>query len=107
MSVTNTPTNSIKGKIVYMILYNYSDFDYSIIKIMENLDDAYQYICLQEGHICDKFNMIKVDNIKHLKDNFADEYLNICYITSGKYNKFDLCNYCQTSNYAIIHMTIH
>jgi hypothetical protein len=93
MSVTNTPTNSIKGNIVYMLLYNYSDFDYSVVKIMENLDDAYQYICLQEGDVCDKFNMIKVDNIKHLKDNFADEHLNICYITSGKYNKFDLCNY--------------
>ena len=107
MSVTNKPTNSIKGKIVYMILYNYSDFDYSVVKIMENLDDAYQYICLQENDLCDKFNMIKVDNIKHLKDNFVDDHLNICYITSGKYNKFDLCNYCQISNYAIINMKIN
>jgi hypothetical protein len=99
--------SSIKGKTVYMILYNYSGFDYSIVQIMEKLDEAYEYICLQEGHICDKFNMINVDNIKHLKEKFLDEHLNICYITSGKYNKFDLCNYCQISNYAIIHMTIH
>jgi hypothetical protein len=107
MSGFNTQTNSIKGKIVYMVLYNYSDFDYSIIKIMENLDEAYAYICSKEGHICDKFNMIKVESKKHLKDNFLDEHLNICYITSGKYNKFDLCNYCQISNYAIIHMKIN
>jgi hypothetical protein len=107
MSGFNTQTNSIKGKIVYMVLYNYSDFDYSIIKIMENLDEAYAYICSKEGHICDKFNMIKVESKKQLKDNFLDEHLNICYITSGKYNKFDLCNYCQISNYAIIHMKIN
>ena len=40
--------DQLKGKTVFMILYNYFNNDYSIIKIMENLEDAYDYICLQE-----------------------------------------------------------
>jgi hypothetical protein len=98
---------SIKGTDVYMILYNYSDFDYSIIKIMSNLEEAYGYICLQEKQYSDKFNMIQVQNIIDLKTNYIENSLNICYIISGKYNKFNLCDYCGISSYAIIPMTIN
>jgi hypothetical protein len=107
MSDLKSQMSSIKGKTVYMILYNYSDFDYSVVKIMEKLDDAYEYICTHDGNISDKFKLIHVENKTQLKEKFVDEHLNICYITSGKYNKFDLCNYCQVSSYAIISMKIN
>jgi hypothetical protein len=107
MSDPESQMSSIKGKTVYLILYNYSDFDYSIVKIMEKIDEAYEYICSHEGNISDKFKLLHVENINQLKQNFVDEHLNICYITSGKYNKFDLCNYCQVSSYAIIPMKIN
>jgi len=99
--------SSIKGKTVYMIIYNYSDFDYSIVQIMEKLDDAYEYICSHEANICNDFKLIQVENTTQLQEKFVDEYLNICYITSGQYNKFNLCNYDQVSSYAIISMKIN
>lgn len=90
-----------------MILYNYYDFDYSIVQIMEKLDDAYEYICNNEVNICNNCKLIQVENTSQLQENLDDEYLHICYITSGEYNKFDLCNYCQVSSYAIIPMKIN
>jgi len=101
--------SQLKGKTVFMVLYNYSDCDYSIVKIMENIDDAYKYICIQESNENDKpesFHMIDVSKVQDIENKFVDEYLNICYISSGKYNKFKLCNYCSVSNYAIIPMVI-
>lgn len=97
---------SIKGENVYIVLYNYSDYDYSIVKIMEKLDEAYEYICLQEGHIANKFQMITLENMNDIKDKIKDDYLNICYIKTGEYNKFNLCDYYEVSSYAIIPMKI-
>ncbi len=99
--------SSIKGKTVYIIIYNYSNYDYSIIRTMENLDDAYNYICIQESSIANNFIMIQTTNLKDIKTKFVKDHLNICYITSGDYNKFDLCNYCELSSYAIIPMRIY
>jgi hypothetical protein len=98
--------SSIKGKTIYIIIYNYSDYDYSIIRTMENLDEAYKYICTQESSE-DDFIMLEIDNIKDITSKFVKDHLNICYITSGDYNKYDLCNYCEISNYAIIPMIIY
>lgn len=101
--------SQLKGKTVFMILYNYSDCDYSIIKIMENIDAAYKYICIQESNEHDNpesFHMIDVNKVQDIENKFVDEHLNICYISSGKYNKFNLCSYCSVSNYAIVPMVI-
>lgn len=102
---------SIKGNTVYMILYNYDDCDYSIIKIMENLEDAYKYICYQESNYIDKsesFNMIEVTKFEHIEQQVIEDKLNICYISSGKYNKISLClNMENVSNYAIVPMLIN
>ena len=101
--------SQLKGKTVFMVLYNYSDCDYSIVKIMENLEEAYQYICEQEARSFDKLNvfqMITINQIKDIQVHVDDEYLNICYISSGKYNKFNLCDYGSISSYVIIPMVI-
>jgi hypothetical protein len=99
--------SSIKGKTIYIIIYNYSDYDYSIIRTMENLDEAYQYICLQESTLVDEFAMIEIENIEDITSKYVKDHLNICYIPSGNYNKYNLCNYCEMSSYAIIPMKIY
>lgn len=101
--------SQIKGKTVFMVLYNYSDCDYSIIKIMEKLDDAYNYICQQESNHFDNpesFTMIEVFKTEDIITKSVTEGLNICYILSGQYNKFNLCDYHNISQYAIIPMNI-
>ena len=40
--------SQIQQNIVYMILYNYQDTDYSVIKILSSLEKAHDYIHLQE-----------------------------------------------------------
>ncbi len=99
--------STIKGKTVYIIIYNYSDYDYSIIRSMEKLDEAYNYICIQESSLVDDFIMIEINNINDITSKFVKDHLNICYIPSGDYNKYNLCNYCEISNYAIIPMKIY
>lgn len=106
MSQTKESLFSIKGKQVFMILYNYSDCDYSIIKMMENIDDAYHYICRQESKY-ETCKMIEVTKPEQIEQKFVDDYLNIYYISSGKYNKFNLCGYESISCYAIVPMVIN
>ena len=108
MSQLNSHLPSIKGKTVYMILYNYGEYDYSIIKLMENLNQAYNYICEQESELMMECKMIDVDNPNDLKKKIINNYINICYISSGKYNKFNLCEEYGTmiSNYVIVPMIV-
>jgi hypothetical protein len=105
MSQTKETLFSVKGKTVFMILYNYSDCDYSIVKIMEKIEDAYHYICIQESKY-DICKMIEVTKPEQIEEQFSNDYLNIYYISSGKYNKFNLCGYEAISYYAIVPMII-
>lgn len=97
----------IKGCTIYMILYNYGDYDYSVITLMTKLDDAYKYICEQEYQegVFEKFKMIQLNNVKDLQSNLADGHINICYILDN-YMKFNLHKYIGISNYIIIPMKI-
>ena len=97
---------SLKGKTVFTIVYNYSDYDYSIIKIMEKLDDAYDYICNEEYYCyIDSYSRLDVFKPEDIESD-DDEGLTICYIVSGEYNKFNLCQYHNISHYAIIPVII-
>ena len=101
--------SQLKGNNVYVIMYNYSDCDYSIVKIMEKLEDAYNYICHQESNYTtnsELFKMVEVTKSIHLDQIITDDHLNVCYISSGKYNKFSLCNHENVSHYAIVPMVI-
>ena len=40
--------SEMEGNIVYMVLYNYQDSDYAVIKIMKTLQKALLYIHQQE-----------------------------------------------------------
>ena len=98
---------------VYMVLYNYSDCDFSVVKIMANKEDAFAYIYRQElkchGNsqpIC-LTDVTKAEELKALDQKaYEDDCLHICCIMSGNCNKFNLCNYDTISSYAIVPMKV-
>lgn len=101
--------SELKENSVFMILYNYSDGDYSTIKIMTNLYDAYDYICRQELNQIDKQETFKLFNVYNPDDvarASISDVLHICYIQSEEYNKFHLCDYPNISQYAIVKFVV-
>ena len=100
---------STKDSTVYMILYNYSSSDYSIIKIMEELDDAYDYICIQEkttfGKYKCNFKMVRV----YIDDDLIvsdDETMYIACVINGGHHHYRMSEYNNVSSYIIVPMTI-
>lgn len=101
-------THIEEEKVVYMVLYNYQDKDYSVITIMSSVNKAYEYICNQETCVNDKFNLIEVNHVNELPNRYTDaNELNICYIKSSKYCKFELCDNSYISSYVIVPMKIN
>ena len=111
MSLKIEDNLSIKGKAVLMILYNYSDYDYSILKIMEKLEDAVNFIRERETDYKNNLKIIEVSHPIDIKNKICvNDTLNICFITSGKYHKFNLCEERENglvSCYAIVPMIIN
>jgi len=102
--------SEIKGKSVFMILYNYSDYDYSIIKIMSSLEDAFNHICILESDLLYECKMIEVSVPSDINKKIdLNDTINVCFISSGKYHKFCVCEDRPNgilSNYVIIPMII-
>lgn len=93
------------SKNVFMILYNYRVNDYSVIKIMDSLDKAYNYICCQEKDY-DEFKMIQITSQKQITENIDNNCLNICYIQNDKYVNWQLSKYENVSSYIIVSMSV-
>lgn len=98
---------STKGSTVYMILYNYSIHDYSVITIIADLDDAYKYICSQNQYN-DKIGNCKMVEVKTKTDltNLQEEYLYIAYFTNNVCHHYCMEDYDNVSDYVIVPMTI-
>ena len=102
----------VDKKIVYTVLYNYHDCDYSIIKIMTSINDAYNYICCQQkGDYDDKgiYQLIYISNCDEIDKKTKQEYTNICCIPHEKYHKIVLSEVCTTnyiSPYIIVPMEL-
>ncbi len=103
--------SSIKGKTVYSVLYNYGDSDYSLIKIMEKLDDAFDYICIQENlfykssDIGNFYHLIEITKEEDVKNHLKDNIVIICFVKSKEYN-FNVSSYNGVSPYIIVPFTI-
>ena len=96
--------SQINEKIVYMVLYRYGEKDYSVIKLMDSVEKAYNYICAQ----IITTNKIKLVEIDKNYDSSLLEYncQHILYIKSGRYLHLDL-NYNENiSQYIIVPMPI-
>ena len=112
-----TNATNIKPK-VYMVLYNYSLYDYSVIKIISNLNDAFKYICCQEDKILNinkknitnqntNVQMKQIKSITELNDLSKTNDYNICCIEDDNYLNYDICCRDNVSNYVIVPMTVN
>ena len=100
-------SNSIKGKTVYMVLYNYYDQDFSIIKIMENPEDAYNHIRNQESRkkICFA-NIKSTKELDNIESDYPQDSLKICCISDENYHNYNICDNPNISSYIIVPMYI-
>jgi hypothetical protein len=101
--------SQLKGNTVYMIIYNYNDKDYSVIKIMDSLEKAFDYICSQEqnGYLISKYcKLIEVKDKYQVDFPYDDDCVNVCYVTTCKYTKLEIYNRADTSQYVIVPMDI-
>ncbi len=91
---------------VYVILYNYNNTNYSMIKVINTLDNAYKYICEQER----EYTSHKLLNINHqnqIAELIDDDCCNICHFIKGKsYTNCSLMPYDNVSQYIIASMEI-
>lgn len=94
----------------YMVLYNYNDRDYSVVKLFYSLENAYNYICLQEDKELNgykKCKMVVLNEPKKYNEYTADtDIISVCYIKTGKYLHLDIYNLSYTSSYIIVPMEI-
>jgi len=99
----------LKGKSVYTILYNYSEFDFSIIKIAHSIEAAMQYICNQDHLFYEdenkKFKMVDIVQPKDT-NKLCTDYVNICYLSNGKYENLNIEGKEHISPYIIVPMII-
>lgn len=104
--------SQLKGKPVFMVLFNYCDCDYSIIKIMENRESAFKYICKQEiesrHNSIEEYKLIEVSNSNDIKQKCHVDCINVCHIPYEKYCNISLCEgyFESVSDYAIVSMVI-
>ena len=71
----------IQENIVYMILYNYQDADYSVVKIMSTLQKAVAYIHQQEiNEYTDiqDLNFVEINKEKDIVDKCKEDCCNVC-----------------------------
>lgn len=100
----------LKGKTVYMILHNYWHLEYSIVRIMANLNEAYDFICNREDNALNTIynfkKLITVSTDEDIKNEVTDDGLYICCISSDKYKKISLLDFDNVSSYIIVPKTI-
>ena len=99
---------STKGKTAYMILYNYSVYDYSIIKLMDTLVDAFDYISHQEctWGVGTNINLAYPKSPTDLEELQLNDYYHVLCVDYETYSNFDVCNYPSISSYLIVPMLI-
>lgn len=100
---------TIVNNTVYLVLYNYNDQNYSIIKTMNSIEKAYKYICFQEQGLyknSDKdYTMLNVTQQSDISDYCEPNKIGVCYVTISNYWSIDLDNE-NISQYIIVPMTI-
>lgn len=90
---------------VFLVLYNHSPKNFTIVKLMSSLEKAYEYISFQEKNMyLDKnpdCKMIEIDSQKDIDEHCANNVeLGICYIKKG-YMKYNL-EHDHISGYIIV-----
>jgi hypothetical protein len=68
--------SQIQQNVVYIILYNYQDTDYSVIKILSSLEKAHDYIHLQEiNEYADvqHLTLVEIDRERDISDKCKED----------------------------------
>jgi hypothetical protein len=91
---------------VYMILYNYQDADYSVIKIMSTLQKALMYIHQQEmNEYTDikELTLVSIDKEKDIVDKCKEDCCNVCLFSNNdSYLSKNFCDVEHISPYIIV-----
>jgi len=92
-------------QVCYMVMFNYFDTHYSMIKKMNTLEDAYNYICslekIQECLDDDDYEIsFKLIHGPPSKENLNTKY--VCCLPFDTYNEYSVCNYLAVSQYVIV-----
>jgi hypothetical protein len=92
----------------FMVLYNYYDNHYSIIKRMNALVDAYDYICylekIQREDDNIQFTLLYGTNSRKIKPTADRNALGICCIPFDNYASYKTCDNGLLSQYVIVPM---
>ena len=79
---------------VYIVLYNYSAINYSIVKTFTSLEKAYGFICKEECKLfCDekkKYTMLTITKQEDVDEYKDTSQMGICFAKQGNCNKFNL-----------------
>jgi hypothetical protein len=99
-----------KDCCVYMVLYNYNEGDFTLVKIMSTLEKAFKYICLQEedkhNHLKGGCKMIDINKKDDINFPYQQYHLNVCFIKLKKYHNLDIYDRQDISQYIIVSMDI-
>lgn len=99
----------LKGQSVFMVLYNYSSYDYEVVNINSNLSDAYTYIRKNEynSDVTQTFDIVEIKDTTDF-DNMlvSNDELKICYFKQNNYTHFPICDYDNISSFIIVEMLI-
>lgn len=102
--------SQVEENKVFMVLFNYNERDFSVVKIFSSLEKAYKYICLQQHSAFNKYkkmNMVEINDPKNLTYSSENDCMNICYVKTGKYLHLDIYDRSDTSEYIIVPMDVN
>lgn len=102
--------SQMEENIVYMILYNYQDADYSVIKIMNTLNKAYRYILRQENNEHPDINyltFIEINRSSDIANKCKEDSCNVCVFNDNNlYISLNVCDTEHISSYIIVKITV-
>jgi hypothetical protein len=102
--------SQIEENTVYMILYNYQDADYSVVKIMNSLQKALTYIHTQEiTKIASEeiLTLVVINTEKDIIDNCKKDCYNVClFHDNDSYMSRNFCDIDHISSYIIVKKTV-
>ena len=100
----------LKGNIVYVIMFNYSNKDYSVTTIMSSIDSAFEYICREEKAMFDAnktYKLLRINNQDDMNFDYNDKVINICYVSLGDYSNLYTWDRLDISQFIIVPMKVH
>lgn len=93
----------MRGSTVYMIMYNYCEYDYSVVKIVASKEDALTYIRWQ--YEPDEIKPLEF-KLVDINEKIDDNFFNICCFKQTEYYNYSMCDKNNVSSYIIVPMTV-